>query len=108
MTFLFSQLRESIPALQMEELDVNGTPAALFGQEHIQQVAKVLKEQFGFTYFSHSVGVDRNERKERFEVTYNIRNPKTQERLLLKVRCDERDAHVPSLAGVWSGADWHE
>ena len=44
----------------------------------------------------------------RFEVTYNLRNPQTKERIFVKTRCDERDPHVPSLAGIWSGANWPE
>ena len=47
-------------------------------------------------------------KKHRFEVTYDLRNHKTNQRIFLKVRCDERDPHVPSLCSVWEGCNWNE
>ena len=106
--FTFDQLNEHISNLTFEPVDINGTPAALVKREQLLEVARTLKEKFGFTHFIDTVGIDRYERKERFEVTHNIRNPETHERIFLKVRCDERDPHVPSVARIWSGANWNE
>ncbi|MDP4237700.1 MAG: NADH-quinone oxidoreductase subunit C, partial [Bacteroidota bacterium] len=86
----------------------NGTIGAMFDRTRILDVARILKEQFGFTHFIDAFGVDRNERKMRFEMIYNLRNPATKERIFLKTRCDERDPHIPSVVSIWSAANWLE
>jgi NADH-quinone oxidoreductase subunit C len=106
--FSFEELKATLPDLNYEPVDVNGTPGALVAREKIQEVARALKEKHGFLQMIDGLGVDRNERKMRFEMIYNLRNHKTNERVFLKVRCDERDPHVPSLVSVWTGANWHE
>ncbi len=106
--FNFDEIQQHIPSFTYEAIDINGTPCALVTREHIQEVGKALKEKFGFTHFIDTVGIDRNERKMRFEVTYNIRNPETKQRIFLKVRCDERDPHIPTVAKIWSAANWNE
>jgi NADH-quinone oxidoreductase subunit C len=106
--FTFDQLSEHIPNLTFEIIDINGTPAALVKREQLLEVSRLLKDHFGFTHFLDTIGIDRYERKDRFEVTHNICNPQTHQRIFLKVRCDERDPHVPSVANIWSGANWNE
>ncbi len=106
--FTFEDLKTQFPELRYEPLDINGTIGAIFPREEIREVARTLKEQFGFTHFIDALGNDRNERKMRFEVIYNLRNPQTKERIFLKVRCDERNPHIPSVVSIWSGANWHE
>src|SRR2546421_431849 len=106
--FTFDDIKTHLPDFIYEPLDVNGTAGAIIPREKIQEVGSAMKEQFGFTHFIDALGTDRNERKMRFEVVYNLRNPKTKERIFLKVRCDERDPHIPSVVSIWSGANWHE
>lgn len=106
--FTFEDLQTKFPELTFEPIDINGTIGALIPREKIRDASRILKEQFGFTHFIDALGTDRNERKMRFEVIYNIRNPQTKERIFLKARCDERDPHIPSVVSIWSGANWHE
>jgi NADH-quinone oxidoreductase subunit C len=106
--FNFDQLKERNPELQFETVDVAGDVAAIVSRENILAVARQLKEEFGFLQLIDAFGMDRMESKLRFEVTYNLRNHKTQQRIFLKVRCDERDSHVPSLCSVWTGCNWNE
>jgi len=106
--FTFEDLKAKLPDLSYEPFDINGTTGAIIPREQILDVARTMKEQFGFTNFVDALGNDRNERKMRFEVIYNIRNLSTKERVFLKVRCDERDPHIPSVVSIWSGANWHE
>jgi NADH-quinone oxidoreductase subunit C len=105
--FSFEDLKAA-SGIEFEPIDINGDAGALFDREQIADAARLLKEKFGFVQFMDVVGHDRNERKMRFEVTYNLRNPTSFERIFIKVRCDERDSHVPSLAPIWSGANWAE
>ena len=106
--FQFEDLKSIISGLEYEPVDIRGTQGALVPKDRIVEVARALKEKFGFIQFIDALGIDRNERKGRFEVVYNVRNLKTNQRVFLKVRCDERNPHVPSLAQVWSGANWCE
>ncbi|MHA1538736.1 MAG: NADH-quinone oxidoreductase subunit C [Alphaproteobacteria bacterium] len=52
-------------------------------------------------------GVDYPQRDERFEVVYNLLSLKHNQRVRLKVSCDE-SAPVPSIAVVFSTAGWYE
>jgi NADH-quinone oxidoreductase subunit C len=106
--FSFEQLREQHPDLQFETIDVHGESAAIFPREQMLHVARILKNDYGFVQLIDGFGYDRMERKMRFEITYNLRNHVTRDRIFLKVRCDERDPHVPSLSSVWSGCNWNE
>ncbi|HYM20843.1 MAG TPA: NADH-quinone oxidoreductase subunit C [Candidatus Kapabacteria bacterium] len=106
--FDFTQLSTEIPGFTYEAVDINGTPCALVDREHLEMTARVLKEKYGFTQFIDTAGIDRFTRTMRFEVTYNLRDLKTNDRIFLKVRCDERDPHIPSVVSIWDGAGWHE
>src|ERR1043165_1377603 len=106
--FTFDQLTTAVANFQFTAVDIKGTPCALINRELLPAAAKALKEQFGFTHFIDICSIDRFERKERFEITYNLRNPETKERIFLKVRCEERDPHIPSVTSIWSGANWNE
>lgn len=106
--FSFEEIKTHITGFNYEAIDINGTIGAIIPREGMQDAARILKEKFGFIHFIDALGNDRNERKMRFEVIYNIRNPETKERIFLKVRCDERDPHIPSVVSIWSGANWHE
>ncbi len=106
--FKFEDLKEKTADLQFEKVTVGGDEAAIVPREQILSVARRLKEEFGFLQMIDIIGHDRMEKKDRFEVTYDLRNHKTKQRIFLKVRCDERDPHVPSLTSVWTGCNWNE
>ncbi|MCB1449753.1 MAG: NADH-quinone oxidoreductase subunit C [Nitratireductor sp.] len=52
-------------------------------------------------------GVDYPEREERFEVVYHLLSPRQNARIRVKVMTDETTP-VPSVTGVFPGADWFE
>jgi len=105
--FNFDSLKEEFAEFTYEAVDVNGSPGAIVAADQILHVAAMIKRA-GFQQFIDAFGIDRNERKERFEITYNLRNHTTHERIFLKVRCEEKHPHVPSLVSIWTGANWHE
>jgi NADH-quinone oxidoreductase subunit C len=53
-------------------------------------------------------GVDMYTPEGRFEVVYNLYSLRNKKYVRLKVRVDEEDPVVPTVTGVWSGANWHE
>lgn len=52
-------------------------------------------------------GVDYPERELRFDVVYHLLSPFTNRRIRIKLEADEVTP-VPSIAGVFPGADWYE
>ncbi len=56
--------------------------------------------------YSINAGVDMGDGELR-SVTF-VRGVSTHVFVMLRTRCTEMDPHVPSLAGVWEGANWAE
>jgi len=52
--------------------------------------------------------VDYLQRRPRFEVVYHLYSLKHRHRLRLKVPADGEAPEVPSLTGLWRGANWYE
>jgi len=52
-------------------------------------------------------GADYPERAERFDVVYNLLSLRHNQRIRVKVRCDE-DGIVPSVTEIFSAAGWYE
>ena len=91
----------------------HGDESVVVGREDLPAVAAHLKGREACELLLDVVGVDRSELPahrddpERFEVVYNLRSLARNHRLLVKVRAGEgRD--VPSLAGLYSSANWAE
>ena len=74
----------------------------------IREVARALKMEMGFDYLSDMGSIDRFTEEDRFEIFYNICATGPRKRIRLKVRVDEDDPVVPTVTGVWKGANWHE
>ncbi len=76
------------------------------------RVCRFLRDEpeIRFDFLSSVVGVDRlllPENSPRFEVVYHLYSLQYKRRLRLKVRVDDGES-VPSVAGVWESANWHE
>jgi NADH-quinone oxidoreductase subunit C len=75
----------------------------------IVKVVTVLRddERFQFVNFIDVTAVDWPARELRFDVVYHFMSPKLNKRLRIKVETGE-DQPVPSIIGVFPGADWFE
>ena len=51
--------------------------------------------------------VDYPEREKRFDVVYNLLSPKQNQRIRVKLACDEATP-VPTATGVFNSANWYE
>jgi NADH-quinone oxidoreductase subunit C len=60
-----------------------------------------------FISFVDVCGADYPSRAKRFDVVYHLLSPKKNLRIRIKVMTDE-DTPVPSITGVYPGADWFE
>ena len=78
-------------------------------REDIVAVARFLREAETWRFISivDICGVDYPERIERFDVVYHFLSPTRNIRVRVKISTDE-DTPVPSITGVFRGADWYE
>jgi NADH-quinone oxidoreductase subunit C len=60
-----------------------------------------------FISFIDVSGADYPSRQKRFDVVYHLLSPKQNVRVRIKVLAGE-DTVVPSVTGIWPGADWYE
>ena len=85
-----------------------GTDSALIKSESLPAVAEYLKTADGlkYDYFNYVTAVDYYSY---FEVVYMLTSLEFNRSIVLKVRCYTRDnPAVPSLAGLYQGADFQE
>jgi NADH-quinone oxidoreductase subunit C len=84
------------------------TPGVFVPRERLLEVGRVLAgPEFGLAYLSFVSAIDRPDAGE-FEVLYHLYNLETRDDLALKVRVTRDAAAVPSVTGIWDGANWHE
>lgn len=79
------------------------------GAQDIVAVMRTLKDD-GETQFVSMIdicGADYPSRPQRFEVVYHLLSPVKNLRIRVKLSADE-DTMVPSVTGVFAGADWFE
>ncbi|HWJ87285.1 MAG TPA: NADH-quinone oxidoreductase subunit C [Pelagibacterium sp.] len=77
--------------------------------ESIVDVMRTLRDdpQCQFISIIDICGVDYPERSQRFDVVYHLLSPHQNNRIRVRVITDEETA-VPSITGVFPGADWFE
>ena len=75
----------------------------------IVEVVKYLRDDpsMRFINITDVTAVDYPGREKRFDVVYHLLSPKQNVRIRLKVQADE-ETLVPSITGVFPGADWFE
>jgi len=86
---------------------VGGDAAAFVEKGSIVEVATSLKAD-GFDLAPYITAVDYLGQEPRFEVVYNLYSTRLNTRIRLRVKVAESDPVVPSVTGVWRGADWFE
>ncbi len=101
----YQLLSEKFPQAILDCLE-GKDPAILVKAEALLEVARYLKEEEGYDYFSAVTGVDY---PERFEVVYHLFSMREKRGpLILKVHASKEDAEVPSLTPLWPGAGFQE
>ena len=88
---------------------VGGDDCAFVKKERIAEVCRWLRETERFDLAPYITAVDYLGLEPRFEVVYNLLSIPRNARIRLRVKVPEgEDGVVPSVAGVWRGADWFE
>ena len=108
-----SELGEYIAAaLASEVIDTSVAHGELVVQTRADAIVKVMTflrddQQCLFKLLIDVCGVDYPERAERFDVVYNLLSLKHNQRVRVKLQCDEMTP-VPSVSGVFKAAGWFE
>lgn len=87
-----------------------GDASATIQAGRVADIARFLKEEPGLA-FDMPVDVtcvDYIGQSRRFEVVYHLFSTSTHQRLRLKARVPEENPSLPSVTGVWVGANWLE
>jgi NADH-quinone oxidoreductase subunit C len=87
---------------------VGGDDCAFVKKDRIVEVCRFLKADLRFDMAPYITAVDYLGEKPRFEVVYNAYSVKTNARVRLRVKVPEEDCVLPSVTGIWRGADWFE
>lgn len=90
--------------------NVNGTTEIYLEKDEVLNVCKVLKEdsELKFNSLVDAISVDRFQKKNRFEMIYNIVSIDNNERIFIKIILDSANPEMESLSQVWKSADWYE
>ncbi|ABZ84754.1 proton-translocating NADH-ubiquinone oxidoreductase, chain c [Heliomicrobium modesticaldum Ice1] len=105
----FSQ--DELAARLQAEVEVTGegvSRAVVVPKEQLLAVMEKLRREpdFAFDMLSDLTAVDRKDAG--FEVVYQLFSLKHRLDLRVKTRTAAEEAQVPSVTGIWPGADWME
>jgi NADH-quinone oxidoreductase subunit C len=86
-----------------------GELTVLVPASEIVALTRLLRDdpRLGFVCIVDICGVDYPTREKRFDVVYHFLSPRQNARIRLQVATDEATP-VPSITGVFAGADWFE
>lgn len=103
-------LRARLPGAVLGVAEFRGDLTVTVRREDIARAGEIVKTDPGLSYdmVIDVLGVDMYRPENRFEVVYNLYSLKNREYVRLKVLVDEEDLTVPTVTGVWAGANWHE
>src|SRR6266852_7580647 len=104
-------LRQKFPQAIVETVEFRGEQTIVLKPADLVTVCSYLQKNLQYTFLSSVTAVDWPERVPRFDVVYHLLSIPNQCVLRLKVRVGERrEEHpsVPTVVGVWPGANWYE
>lgn len=100
------RVKAQFPAAEVV-VPANGDPCAGVPAERLLEVCRWLKETPGleFDYCASVSGVDDTKN---FWSVLHLYSTRVNHRAVLKVKLDRERPVVPSVCGIWPGANWHE
>jgi NADH-quinone oxidoreductase subunit C len=107
---IIEKLKGHLPASILATEEFRGDLTVVVRLEDIVRVAEFIKTDpaLAFDLIIDVLGVDMYGPEERFEVVYNVYSLANKRYLRLKVLVPEASPVVPTVTGVWPGANWHE
>ncbi len=111
MAFYEVPLREKFGADSITIEEFRGNRRFVVPAEKAFVVLKSFREQFGFDLLCDIAGIDYlnyPNAKDRYGVVYALTSVRTGERVFVKTFVNDPDPELPSVTGLWDGADWME
>jgi NADH-quinone oxidoreductase subunit C len=116
---LIARLHERVPEAIVEASEFRGETSVVVRKEHLIPVMTFLRDdpELRFAMLADLCGVDRlccggvgaaSAEEPRFEVVYHLLSLEHRRRLRIKTHTASDDLHLPSVTGVWPGANWYE
>ena len=110
-TSMVKMVRDKFPQAVVETVEFRDEQTIVLKPEHLVAVCTYLQKNLQYNFLSSVTAVDWPERIPRFDVVYHLLSIRHQCVLRLKVCVGQRgEEHppVPTVSGVWPGANWHE
>jgi NADH-quinone oxidoreductase subunit C len=106
---LAAHLREKLGEAVLDSVIAYGELTVQVAPADVVKAATFLRDDAKCRFVSiiDVSGADYPYRDQRFDVVYHLLSPTKNLRIRLKVHADEETV-VPSVTGVWPGADWFE
>ncbi|WP_144223075.1 NADH-quinone oxidoreductase subunit C [Mesorhizobium amorphae] len=106
---LADHIKDKLGATVIDSVFAYGELTVLVGAADVVKAATFLRDDAKCQFVSiiDVSGADYPSRALRFDVVYHLLSPKQNLRIRLKTHADE-EMVVPSVTGVWPGADWFE
>lgn len=104
-------VKEKFPQAVVETVEFRDEQTIVLQPASLTKVCAYLRESLRYDFLSTVTAVDWPERVPRFDVVYQLLSLSNQCVLRLKVRVGEKgEEHpsVPSVCGIWPGANWYE
>jgi NADH-quinone oxidoreductase subunit C len=76
--------------------------------ERISEVCAFAKKELGFDFLVDITSIDNYGEDPRYVILYHLYSLGQNAALRLKTAVSEEKSQLPSVIGVWKGADWHE
>ena len=106
---IHESVRERFPELVFEAVDGIDMGVLIIEPDALIEVMTSLRDDHGFSMLTDIAGVDWLPREPRYDVNYHLMSLRPYSRLRVKVQLpDVEEPTVPSVTGVWAGADWAE
>lgn len=103
------KLKERFSDSILDVIEFRGEFTAIIKKEALLDISQFLKNdpELEYNFLSDVCAVDYPNRKNRFEVVYNLYSIPNRWRVILKISVAE-DEPVPSITSIWEGANWPE
>jgi NADH-quinone oxidoreductase subunit C len=103
------RLQTAFPGLAVSEF--RGQTRVVVPIESLIGLLKSLKEEHGFDLLADITCVDYlhyRDAKDRFGLVYVLTNTETGRRIVVRTYVNDPEPSVPSVVGLWEGANWLE
>ena len=108
-TDLAQQLQQRFPQLLEGPVEFRGELSLkLNDSSRIADVMRSAVSDLGFDMLLDICSIDHLGSEPRFEIVYHLYSFGAHQYLRIKTLVGEETPELPTVAGIWKGADWHE